>query len=137
MRGLPCRKRCPTRLASVLVLPEPAPAITSKGSAGATRTNSTPCSTARRWFSFKASRYTAAMVRESREAETDRVSVSRVLAKLARLDRSLLARDRRLARGETTRDLLAGAEGVVLDENEFVDVLVIELDSSDDVAVKG
>ena len=45
----PLTIRCATRCASVLVLPEPAPAMISNGPPGAA---SEPCSTARNWASF-------------------------------------------------------------------------------------
>src|SRR5262245_11152777 len=51
----PLTIRCPTRCASVLVLPEPAPAMTSSGAA--------PCSTARRCCGLSRARYASAIGR--------------------------------------------------------------------------
>ncbi|MNS53272.1 hypothetical protein D3C72_860230 [compost metagenome] len=50
----PSAIRCATRCASVLVLPEPAPAITSSGRWSAPTAAPTPCSTAARWSSLSA-----------------------------------------------------------------------------------
>ena len=44
----PLTIKCATRWASVLVLPEPAPAITRSGTVGVQPCSRTPCSTARR-----------------------------------------------------------------------------------------
>src|SRR3954470_2372264 len=53
----PLTIRWATRWARVLVLPEPAPAMTSSGPP--TPPGETPCSTARRWSGLSASRYGA------------------------------------------------------------------------------
>jgi hypothetical protein len=50
----PLAARCTTRWASVLVLPDPAPAITR--SAASVAGSQTPCSTARRWSGLSLSR---------------------------------------------------------------------------------
>jgi hypothetical protein len=52
----PFTMRCATRWASVLVLPEPAPAITSSGPATLAPVETTPCSTAQRCASFRLAR---------------------------------------------------------------------------------
>src|SRR5262245_34293362 len=55
----PLTIRWATRCASVLVLPEPAPAITSSGPATLAPLPATPCATAQRCSAFKVSRYFA------------------------------------------------------------------------------
>src|SRR5262245_60003288 len=61
----PLTMQCATRWASVLVLPEPAPAITRRGMADAHALSRTPCSTARRCSELSFSRLAAGMDSES------------------------------------------------------------------------
>jgi hypothetical protein len=50
--------------------------------------------------------------------------------------RTLLAQDRKLARGISAPDFLVGAQGVTFDKDHLVSVQVVELDGADDIAVQ-